>query len=60
MLKPVFLANFEIMVTPLGPSKIPKCLENGPLWDRNGSKIGQKRVCPKVILDQLRCSNKLF
>ena len=41
MLKQVFLAHFEPMVTHLGPWKIPKCLENGPFL---GPKVGQKWV----------------
>ena len=43
MLKQVFLAHFEPVVTRYGPWKIPKCLENGPFWDQkwvpNGSKM---------------------
>ena len=42
MLKQVFLAHFEPVVTHVAPSKIPKCLENGPFqdqkWVKNGSK----------------------
>ena len=60
MLKQVFLARFEPVVTRYGPLKIPKCLENGPFSDQNGSKMGQKRTFPKVILDHLGCSNKWF
>ena len=64
MLKQVFLGRFERVVARFGPWKIPKCLENGPLWDqkwiKNGSKMGQKRVFPKVVLDHLGCSNKCF
>ena len=41
MLKQVFLACFEPMVTCFGPWKIPKCLEKGPFWDQ---KKGQKWV----------------
>ena len=41
MLKQVFLARFEPMVTCFGPWKIPKCLEKGPFWDQ---KKGQKWV----------------
>ena len=109
MLKQVFLARFEPVVTRFGPWKIPKCLENGPFWDQkwvkngskthfsesdpgpyamlkqvflahfepeirvlahgkhqtalkmghfgseNGSKMGQKRVFPKVILHHWGC-----
>ena len=35
MLKQGFLAHFEPEITRFGPWKIPKCLENGALWDRN-------------------------
>ena len=42
MLKQVFLAHLEPVVTHFGLLKIPKCLENGPFWDQkwvaNGSK----------------------
>ena len=34
MLKQVFLAHFEPVVTHFGPWKIPKCLENGPFRDK--------------------------
>ena len=64
MLKQVFLAHFEPVVTRFGPWKIPKCLEKGPLWDQkwvqNGSKKGQKGVFTKVILAHFGCSNKCF
>ena len=41
MLKQVFLARFELVVTLFSPWKIHECLENGPFWDQkwvNGSK----------------------
>ena len=61
MLKQVFLAHFETVVMCFGPWRIPKCLENGLFWGtKNGSKMGQKGVFPKVILDHLGCSNKCF
>ena len=64
MLKQVFLGRFEPVVARFGPWKIPKCLENGPFgdqqWVQNGSKMGQKRDFPKMILDHLGCSNKCF
>ena len=44
MLKQVFSAHFEPVVTCFGPWKIPKCLENGPFSTKNGSKMGQKWV----------------
>ena len=34
MLKQVFFAHFEPMVTHFGPWKIPKCLENGSFWEQ--------------------------
>ena len=42
MLKQVFLAHFEPVVTRFGPWKIPKCLENGALWAQNWVKNGSK------------------
>ena len=42
MLKKVFLAHFEPVVTRFGPWKIPKCLENGPTWDQKWVKNGSK------------------
>ena len=61
MLKQVFLGRFEPVVACFGPRKIPKCLENGPLWDQKWvTKMGQKCIFLKVILDHLGCSNKCF
>ena len=56
-LKQVFLEHFQLVVAHFGPPKIPKCLENGLFWDQNGSKMGQKRIFPKVILNHLGCTN---
>ena len=42
MLKQAFLARFEPVVVRFGPWKIPKCLENGPFWDKNWGKNGSK------------------
>ena len=39
-LKQVFLNCFELVVAHFGPPKIPKCLDNGLFWDKNGSKMG--------------------
>ena len=44
MLKQVFLAHFEHVVTHLGPWKIPKCLENGPFWDQKWVQNASKNV----------------
>ena len=60
-LKQVFLDCFELVVAHFGPPKIPKCFENGLFWDqkwvKNGSKMGQKRIFPNLILDHLGCTN---
>ena len=57
MLKQVFLAHFEPVVTCFGPWKIPKCLENGPLWDqkwvKNGSKTHFSKSGPCGMLGQV-------
>ena len=60
MLKQVFLGRFEPVVARFGPWKIPKCLEMGHFGTNNASKMGHKRVFPKVILDHFGCSNKWF
>ena len=38
MLKQVFLAHSEPVVTHFGPWKIPKCLEKGQFWDQKWVK----------------------
>ena len=40
MLKQVFLAHFEPVVTCFGTWKIPKYHEKGPLWDQKWVKNG--------------------
>ena len=47
MLKQVFLGCFEPVVTHFGPCKIPKCLENGLLWDQKWVKNGSKMCFSK-------------
>ena len=42
MLKQVLLGRFEPVVARFGPWDIPKCLENGPLWDQKWVKNGSK------------------
>ena len=42
MLKHVFLARFEPVGARFGPWKIPKCLENGPVWDQQWVENGSK------------------
>ena len=60
MLKQVFLAHFEPVVTRLGYRKSQNAAKMGRFKTKNASKMGQKRVFPKVILDHLGCSNKCF
>ena len=43
MLKQVFSAHFEPVVTCFGPWKIPKCPENWSFWDQKWVKNGSKR-----------------
>ena len=47
MLKQVFLAHFEPVVTCFGPWKIPKSLEKGSFWDQKWVKNGSKAHFPK-------------
>ena len=47
VLKQVFLAHFEPVVTGFAPWNIPKCLENGPFWYQKWVKNGAKCVFPK-------------
>ena len=35
MLKQVVWTHFEPVLPRFGPRIIPKCLEKGPLWDKN-------------------------
>ena len=63
MLKQDFLAHFEPLVRRFGTRKPPKCpekecLEKGRFGTKAESKMGQKRVVAKVILDHSRCTNK--
>ena len=51
MLKQLFLALLELVVTRLGPWKIPKSLETGPFehqkWVKNGSKTHFPKSDPR-------------
>ena len=61
MLKQVLLAHFEpVTRRVLGHGKCQNALKMGRFMTKNGSKMGQKRVFTKVIVGQLRCSNKCF
>ena len=44
----------------LAPGNSQNALKMGRFGTNNGSKMGQKRVFPKVIPDHLGCSNKCF
>ena len=58
MLKQVFLARLEAVVTRFGPWKIPKCLENGPLWDQKWIKRGSKTRFSKSDPEPFRMLNQ--
>ena len=58
MPKQVFLARFELVVARFGSPKSPNALKMGCFGTKLGSKMGQKRVFPKMILDHLGCLNK--
>ena len=47
MPKQVFLARFELVVARFVLPKIPKCLENGQLWDQKWVKNGAKMCFSK-------------
>ena len=55
MLKQVFLARFELWGRVLGHGQSQNALKIGRFGTKNGSKMGQKRVVPKVMLDHLGC-----
>ena len=54
MLKQVFVAHFEPVVTHFGPWKIPKCLEKGPFRDLKWVKnaVFQRDPGPFQMLKQ--------
>ena len=60
MLKQVFLAHFEPVVTCFGPWKSQNALKRGRFGTKSASKMGQKRVFAKVILDHWGSSDKFF
>ena len=60
MLKQVFLGRFDPVATGLAHGKSKNALKMGHFGTKNGSKMGQKGVFPKVIPDHLGCSNKCF
>ena len=60
MLKQVFLAHFEPVVTVLAHGKSRNALKMGRFGTKYGSKMGQKHVFPKLILEHLVCASKCF
>ena len=60
MLKQVVLTHFEPWGRVLGHVKSQNALKIGRFKTKNGSKMGPKRVFPKVIPDDLGCSNNCF
>ena len=56
-LKQVFLDRFELVVAHLVLRKSKNALEMGCFGTKNGSKMGQKRIFPNLILDHLGCTN---
>ena len=44
MLQQMFLGRFEPVVAHFGPSKIPKCIENGPFHDQKWVKNGSQNL----------------
>ena len=60
MLKQVFLGHSEHEVMRFGPSKIPKCLDNGPLWDQKWVKNGSKTRFSKSDLGTSGMLKQMF
>ena len=60
MLKQVFSAHFEPVATSFGPWKSQNALKRGRFGTKSRSKMGQKRVFPKVILDHWGSPDKFF
>ena len=60
MLKQVFSARFEPVVTRFGPWKIPKCLEKGSFWDQKWVKNGSKTRFSKSDRRPFGMLNQVF
>ena len=60
MLKQVFLARFEPEITRFASWKMPKCLENGPLWDQKWVKNGSKMCLSKNDPRPFRMLKEVF
>ena len=53
----VSLDRFELVVAHFGPRKSQNALKMGCFGAKNGSKMGQKRIFPNLILHHLGCTN---
>ena len=60
MLKQVFLAHFQPMVTRFGPWKIAKCFEIAPFGDQKRVKNGSKTCFPKSDLEPFGILKQVF
>ena len=60
MLKKVFLANFEPVVTCFGPGRNGKCLEKGSFWDQKWVKNGSKTRFSKSDRRPFGMLNQVF
>ena len=60
LLKELFLARFEPAVMRFGPWKIPKCFQNGPLWDQKWVKNGSKTHFSKSDLGPFGMPKQVF
>ena len=60
MLKQMFLAHLELALTRFGPWKSENALKMGRFKTKNGSKMSQKSIFAKVILDHWGCTNNCF
>ena len=58
MPKQVFLVRFELMVAVLALLKSQNALNVACFGTKNGSKMGQKWVFPKMMPHHLGCLNK--
>ena len=58
MPKQVFWARFELVVPVVALLESQNALKMGCFETKNGSKMGQKWVFRKMILDHLGCLNK--
>ena len=55
-LKQEFLDYFELVVAHFGPPKIPKCLENGLIWDQKWVKKWVKNAFFQTSSETIRAA----